>query len=44
MNRWTVFDGGMASFFLAVLTGETDPFSERIEADVQHMFAKWRGA
>ncbi|SCE45859.1 hypothetical protein GA0115234_108847 [Streptomyces sp. DvalAA-43] len=24
-NRWTVFDGGMASFFLAVLTGETDP-------------------
>ncbi|MGW2183452.1 SMI1/KNR4 family protein [Streptomyces sp. NPDC001732] len=44
VTRWTVFDGGMASFFLAVLTGETDPFSERIEAAAQHVFAKWRGA
>ncbi|MFB6878541.1 SMI1/KNR4 family protein [Streptomyces sp. NPDC056323] len=44
VGRWTVFDGGMASFFLAVLTGDADPFSERIEADAQHMFAKWQGA
>ncbi|WP_406277710.1 SMI1/KNR4 family protein [Embleya sp. NBC_00896] len=42
VNRWTVFDGGMASFCVAVLTGEADPFSERIEADDRHVFVNWR--
>ncbi|MGW2182595.1 hypothetical protein ACWCXX_31820 [Streptomyces sp. NPDC001732] len=42
MNRRAVFDGGTASFFLAVLTGEADPFSERIEADAQHIYATSR--
>ncbi|MGW7344973.1 SMI1/KNR4 family protein [Streptomyces sp. NPDC054854] len=43
VNRWTVFDGAMASFCTAVLNGEADPFSERIEADEQHVFVNWRG-
>ncbi|MFD9605546.1 hypothetical protein [Streptomyces sp. NPDC059970] len=44
VNRWAVFDGGMTSFFLAVLTGETDPFSERIEATAQHRVREVAGA
>ncbi|MFD7972864.1 SMI1/KNR4 family protein [Streptomyces clavifer] len=43
VNRWTVFNGGMASFCAAVLTGEANPFSERIEADDRHVFLNWRG-
>ncbi|MGW2560471.1 SMI1/KNR4 family protein [Streptomyces sp. NPDC001514] len=43
MNRWTVFDGGMASFCVAVLTGEVNPFSERLSAGDRHEFMSWRG-
>lgn len=41
-NRWTVFDGGMADFCLAVLTGVVDPFSERIAGSGPHDFVGWR--
>ncbi|MGW6703725.1 SMI1/KNR4 family protein [Streptomyces sp. NPDC054956] len=41
-NRWTVFDGGMAQFCLAVLTGAVDPFSEPIAGSGPHMFVNWR--
>ncbi|WP_258382836.1 SMI1/KNR4 family protein [Streptomyces sp. NTH33] len=44
MNRWTVFDGGMASFCVAVLTGEVNPFSERLSAGDRNVFVPWRGA
>ncbi|MFF0431694.1 SMI1/KNR4 family protein [Streptomyces sp. NPDC004327] len=40
-NRWTIFDGGMAEFLLAVLTGVVNPFSERIPASGPHMFVNW---
>ncbi|MEU9776056.1 SMI1/KNR4 family protein [Streptomyces sp. NPDC047968] len=44
MNRWTVFPGGMASFFAAVLIGEVDPLSERLSmGGVVHKFVSWRG-
>ncbi|WP_338674266.1 SMI1/KNR4 family protein [Streptomyces sp. SCSIO 30461] len=43
MNRWSVFDGGMASFCVAVLTGEVNPFSERLSAGDRHEFMSWRG-
>ncbi|GHA77373.1 SMI1/KNR4 family protein [Streptomyces termitum] len=42
MNRWTVFDGGMASFCVAALTGEVNPFSERLSAGGRHEFVSWR--
>lgn len=42
MNRWTVFDGGMAPFFVAVLTGEVNPLSERLSAGDRHEFVSWR--
>ncbi|MFD3554456.1 SMI1/KNR4 family protein [Streptomyces goshikiensis] len=42
MNRWTVFDGGMASFCVAVLTGKVNPFSERLSAGDRHEFLTWR--
>ncbi|MCT4352613.1 SMI1/KNR4 family protein [Streptomyces sp. Je 1-79] len=42
MNRWTVFDGGMASFCVAVLTGKVNPFSERLSAEDRHEFLTWR--
>jgi hypothetical protein len=29
-DRWTVFDGGMAAFLQAVLTGEIAPFSDEL--------------
>ncbi|MFG2484876.1 SMI1/KNR4 family protein [Streptomyces virginiae] len=41
-NRWTVFDGGMAEFCLAVLTGVVDPFSEPIAGSGPHVFVSWR--
>jgi hypothetical protein len=41
-NRWTVFHGGMASFCVAVLTGEVDPFGERLSMGQPHEFASWR--
>uniref|UniRef100_UPI003F49AD6C hypothetical protein n=1 Tax=Streptomyces chartreusis TaxID=1969 RepID=UPI003F49AD6C len=28
MNRWTIFDGGIAQFRLAVLTGVVNPVGE----------------
>ncbi|GGJ56429.1 SMI1/KNR4 family protein [Streptomyces brasiliensis] len=43
VSRWTVFDGDMASFFVAALTGEADPFSERLSAGERHGFESWRG-
>ncbi|MGW6847179.1 SMI1/KNR4 family protein [Streptomyces virginiae] len=42
VNRWTVFDGGMAEFCLAVLTGVVDPFSERIAGSEPYVFVGWR--
>ncbi|MFJ5829507.1 SMI1/KNR4 family protein [Streptomyces sp. NPDC093089] len=42
VNRWTVFDGGMAEFCLAVLTGVVDPFSELIAGSGPHVFVSWR--
>ncbi|MEV5989594.1 SMI1/KNR4 family protein [Streptomyces sp. NPDC052051] len=42
VNRWTVFDGGMASFCVAALTGEVDPFSEQLSGEDQHVFVIWR--
>lgn len=42
MNRWTVFAGGMASFLVAVMTGEVSPFSERLPAGDRHEFVSWR--
>ncbi|WP_331768114.1 SMI1/KNR4 family protein [Embleya sp. NBC_00896] len=42
-NRWPVFDGGMASFLMAVLTGEVNPFSAGFEANERHVFTNWRG-
>lgn len=42
VNRWTIFDGGMAEFCLAVRTGVVDPFSERIPGSGLHMFVNWR--
>ncbi|MER6617485.1 hypothetical protein [Streptomyces xantholiticus] len=41
-NRWTIFDGGMAQFCLAVLTGQVDPFSERISEPGPCLFVNWR--
>ncbi|MFJ4468056.1 SMI1/KNR4 family protein [Streptomyces sp. NPDC089424] len=44
-DRWTLFDRGMADFCGAALTGEVNPFSERLPVgDRQHEFAGWRGA
>ncbi|WP_432068174.1 SMI1/KNR4 family protein [Streptomyces sp. C10-9-1] len=43
VNRWTVFAGGMASFFVAVLTGEVEPLSERLSTGGVHEFRSWRG-
>ncbi|EFL19336.1 predicted protein [Streptomyces sp. C] len=42
VNRWSVFDGGMAEFCLAVLTGVVDPFSETIAGSGPHVFVSWR--
>ncbi|MGW9399087.1 SMI1/KNR4 family protein [Streptomyces sp. NPDC055642] len=42
MNRWTVFDGGMALFCVAALTGEVDPFSERLSVGDRNEFVGWR--
>ncbi|MFJ3824195.1 hypothetical protein [Streptomyces nodosus] len=42
MNRWAVFDGGMASFCVAALTGELNPFSERLSDVDRHVFMTWR--
>ncbi|WP_418955613.1 SMI1/KNR4 family protein [Streptomyces tritici] len=42
VNRWTVFDGGMASFLVAALTDEINPFSERLSAGDRHQFVKWQ--
>ncbi len=42
MNRWTVFDGGMASFCVAVLTGEANPLSEQLSTESRHEFVSWR--
>ncbi|MFF9458675.1 SMI1/KNR4 family protein [Streptomyces flaveolus] len=41
-NRWTVFDGGMAAFLLAVLTGGIAPFSDELSEIDQHEFTSWR--
>ncbi|MFJ6781292.1 SMI1/KNR4 family protein [Streptomyces yangpuensis] len=41
-NPWTVFDGGMAEFCLAILTGTVHPFSERIAGSGPHVFVSWR--
>ncbi|AOR37069.1 hypothetical protein BFF78_14375 [Streptomyces fodineus] len=41
-NLWTIFDGGMAQFCLAALTGAVDPFSERILGPGPHLFVNWR--
>ncbi|GAA1009021.1 hypothetical protein STXM2123_3728 [Streptomyces sp. F-3] len=42
-NHWTVFDGGMAWFLVAVLTGEVNPLSERLSVENQYVFVSWRG-
>ncbi|MFI8093969.1 SMI1/KNR4 family protein [Streptomyces sp. NPDC086080] len=42
MNHWVVFGGGMASFCVAVLTGEADPFSEEFSVGDRHDFVSWR--
>ncbi|MFE5676747.1 SMI1/KNR4 family protein [Streptomyces erythrochromogenes] len=42
VNRWTIFNGGMAEFCLAVLTGVVDPFSERISGSRPLRFVSWR--
>ncbi|MER5965401.1 SMI1/KNR4 family protein [Streptomyces sp. NPDC002057] len=42
MNCWTVFDGGMASFCVAVLTGEVNPLTQRMSTRDQHEFLSWR--
>jgi hypothetical protein len=41
-NRWKVFDGGMAAFLLAVLTGQIAPFSDELSDTDQHEFKSWR--
>ncbi|MER7043070.1 SMI1/KNR4 family protein [Streptomyces microflavus] len=41
-DTWSIFDGGMAAFFVAVLTGEADPFSSQINTADQHTFVSWR--
>ncbi|MEU1182860.1 SMI1/KNR4 family protein [Streptomyces sp. NPDC005820] len=41
-NRWTIFNGGMAQFCPAVLTGVVDPFSEQIAGPGSHTFVNWR--
>ncbi|MDT0396260.1 MULTISPECIES: SMI1/KNR4 family protein [Streptomyces] len=43
MNHWIVFEGGMASFCVAVLTGEVDSLGARLPAGSQHEFVSWRG-
>ncbi|MEU9335695.1 SMI1/KNR4 family protein [Streptomyces sp. NPDC048290] len=44
-SSWTLFDGGMVSFVVALLTGALGgAFSDSPPADMPHSFRSWRAA